>query len=150
MKWSVLTFAVLIISVTFSFAQVIPKSVFNNNQESDNKWLLYQNNQQALYKIITNEAFYLLEQRSNQINSLKTKEDWINYQKELKLKFEASLQQFKKTPLNARITGKLERERFTVEKIIYESHHGFYATGCLFLPKKRQNRFLMVSLSLNA
>jgi cephalosporin-C deacetylase-like acetyl esterase len=99
---------------------------------------LYQNNNQALYKIITNEAFTLLEQREQHIKNLSTKADWTIYQNDLKNKFGASLTKFQKTPLNAKVTGKLERETFTVEKIIFESHPGFYVTAAMFIPKKLQ------------
>ncbi len=37
-------------------------------------------------------------------------------------------------PVNARITGKVQREGYTVEKVIYESQPKFYVTGLLFLP----------------
>jgi cephalosporin-C deacetylase-like acetyl esterase len=88
-----------------------------------------------LYKIITTEAFTLLEQREQHIKNLASKTDWTNYQNELKSKFDASLAKFQKTPLNAKVTGKLERENFTVEKIIFESHPGFYVTAAMFIPK---------------
>jgi cephalosporin-C deacetylase-like acetyl esterase len=118
-------------------AQEPSKSVFYS---AGNKrpWILYQNNNQALYKIITIEAFTLLEQREQHVKNLSTKADWTNYQNELKSKFGASLVKFQKTPLNAKVTGKQERENFTVEKIIFESHPGFYVTAAMFIPKKLQ------------
>ncbi|MBK6284398.1 MAG: acetylxylan esterase [Draconibacterium sp.] len=130
-----ITFSILFLFVIQLFAQEPSKSVFysaGNNQT----WILYKNNNQALYKIITNEAFTLLEQREQHIKNLSTKADWTNYQNELKSKFDASLVKFQKTPLNAKVTGKLERENFTVEKIIFESHPGFYVTAAMFIPKK--------------
>lgn len=39
-----------------------------------------------------------------------------------------------RTPLNAVIHGKTEREGFTVEKVYFESLPGFYVTGLLFRP----------------
>ncbi|NCB08721.1 MAG: xylan esterase, partial [Bacteroidia bacterium] len=138
MKRPVLAFVSLIFSFFLTVAQETPKSVFSDNRGSDSKWFLYQNNQQALYKIITGEVFDLLDQRAKRVNQLETAADWTEYQREMKPKFAAPLARFEKTPLNARITGKLDRENFTVEKIIYESHPGFYVTSCLFLPKKRQ------------
>ena len=44
-----------------------------------------------------------------------------------------------RTPLNARVTGVVLREGFTVEKVIFESMPGVYVTGALFLP--REGRF---------
>ncbi|HRX12402.1 MAG TPA: acetylxylan esterase, partial [Draconibacterium sp.] len=76
------------------------------------------------------------EQREQHIKNLSSKADWTNYQNVVKSKFGASLAKFQKTPLNAKVTGKLERENFTVEKIIFESHPGFYVTAAMFIPKK--------------
>ncbi len=120
-------------------AQEVSKSALNANRGNDRSWIMYQNNDQALYRIIVNEAISLLEMRKEKVNSLETKEDWLNYQKDLKSKFCVSPEKFNKTPLNAKVTGKLERENFTVEKIVFESHPGFYVTSCMFLPKKRQH-----------
>ena len=137
MKRVTFVYLILILTVFQLLAQETSKSVFysaGNNQT----WILYQNNNQALYKIITNEAFTQLEQREQHIKNLVKKEDWINYQNELKSKFCSSLSKFQKTPLNAKVTGKLDRENFTVEKIIFESHPGFYVTAAMFIPKNLQ------------
>ncbi|MCS7314124.1 MAG: acetylxylan esterase [Bryobacterales bacterium] len=40
-----------------------------------------------------------------------------------------------RTPLNARVTGVLEREDYRIEKIIFESQPGFHVTANLYLPK---------------
>ena len=40
-----------------------------------------------------------------------------------------------KTPLQAVIHGKLERETYTVEKVYFESFPGFYVTGNLYRPR---------------
>src|SRR6185369_8691122 len=41
-----------------------------------------------------------------------------------------------KTPLNAVIHGKVERDEYTVEKAFFESAPGFFVTGNLYRPKK--------------
>lgn len=41
-----------------------------------------------------------------------------------------------KTPLHARITGQFERERYRLEKIVFESMPGLYVTGNLYVPKE--------------
>lgn len=133
----VLPILFFLISIS-SFAQNISPSVFNSGKGSESQWLLYKNNDEALYKIITDKALNLLDKRKEKIDQLQTGVDWLNYQTELKEKYGESLKKFKKTPLNARITGTLKRDGFTVEKVIFESHPGFYVTSCLFLPKKRQ------------
>jgi len=42
-----------------------------------------------------------------------------------------------KTPLNARITGRIERRDYRIEKLIYESRPGFPVSASLYLPKNR-------------
>ncbi|MEY4482656.1 MAG: hypothetical protein RL693_108, partial [Verrucomicrobiota bacterium] len=41
-----------------------------------------------------------------------------------------------KTPLNAVIHGKIERDEYTVEKVFFESSPGLFVTGNLYRPKK--------------
>ena len=134
MKRVILVFSILNVFAFQLVAQEPEKSVFYS-EGNNRSWILFQNNNQALYKIITNEAFTMLEQRELHIKNLASKTDWTNYQNELKSKFDASLAKFQKTPLNAKVTGKLERENFSVEKIIFESHPGFYVTAAMFIPK---------------
>ena len=43
----------------------------------------------------------------------------------------------KKTPLNARVTGTLDRDGYLVEKILFESRPRFFVTAHLYLPKDR-------------
>ncbi|MCG6188835.1 alpha/beta hydrolase family protein [Maribellus maritimus] len=129
-----------ILFLNFSgFSQEISLSVLNNNKGQDSQWILYKNNDEALYKIITNKALGMLEKRQERIQQLQTKDDWLSYQKKTRQVFGASLKKFRKTPLNAKITGTIEKDNFTVEKVIFESHPEFYVTGCMFLPKNRQN-----------
>ncbi len=40
-----------------------------------------------------------------------------------------------KTPLNAKVTGTVERDAYRIEKIIFESRPGFMVTANLYLPK---------------
>ena len=45
-----------------------------------------------------------------------------------------------RTPLNAVVTGTLERDDFKVEKLYFQSRPHLYVTGNLYLPKKRNGR----------
>lgn len=40
-----------------------------------------------------------------------------------------------KTPLHPRVTGRVEREAYTIENVIFESRPNFLVTGNLYLPK---------------
>jgi len=41
-----------------------------------------------------------------------------------------------RTPLGARVTGKLDRDSYTVEKLAFESLPGIYVTANLYVPKQ--------------
>ena len=41
-----------------------------------------------------------------------------------------------RTPLNARVVGRLERDGYAIEKVIFESQPAFYVTANLYLPKR--------------
>lgn len=43
-----------------------------------------------------------------------------------------------RTPLNARVTGTVEREAYRIEKVIFESRPGLLVTANLYLPRDRQ------------
>lgn len=45
-----------------------------------------------------------------------------------------------KTPLNARITGIVERDAYRIEKVIFDSRPGFPVTANLYVPKGRAGR----------
>src|SRR3954471_10822022 len=45
-----------------------------------------------------------------------------------------------RTPLNAVVTGKLERDDFKVEKLYFQSRPHLYVTGNLYLPKKPKGK----------
>lgn len=49
-----------------------------------------------------------------------------------------------KTPLNAVIHGKIDRDGYTVEKVYFQSHPGHYVTGNLYRPKKSEGKHAAV------
>lgn len=46
-----------------------------------------------------------------------------------------------KTPLNATVTGKLERDGYVIEKLVFEPLPKFYATAYLYIPTKGSGPF---------
>ncbi len=67
---------------------------------------------------------------------LKTKADAEAYVRGVREKVATSFGKFpEKTPLNAKVTGKLERDAYTIEKVIFESRPQFFVTANLYLPK---------------
>ena len=128
---------VLFITISFNtIAQHPEYSVFNVSDSRNPIWIKYKNNNQQLYNIITNEAFSFLDKRKENVSKLKSKCDWKDYQNSLYTKLFASMDKFKKTPLNAKITGVIKKDNYRIEKVIFESQPNFFVTGCLFIPKK--------------
>lgn len=69
------------------------------------------------------------------IYRLNSKKEALKYQSGIKEKILDCLGPFpEKTPLNPVITGQLDREGYTVEKVIYESRPGFKVTANLYIP----------------
>ncbi len=67
---------------------------------------------------------------------LKTRADAEAYVVEVRKKIHLCFGPFpEKTPLNARITGVVERDAYRIEKVIFESRPQFYVTCNLYLPK---------------
>ena len=46
-----------------------------------------------------------------------------------------------KTPLNAHIFGRVERDDYTVEKVYFEAYPGFFTTGNLYRPRGKERPF---------
>ncbi|MCF6313440.1 MAG: acetylxylan esterase [Verrucomicrobiales bacterium] len=91
------------------------------------------------------EYFKLETQRltNRTLNNINSKEDWQqardSYRRQL---YEMlGLQPLPaRSPLDAKITGKLDHEKFTVEKLVFESRPGLYVTGNLYLPKNAKGK----------
>ncbi len=121
-KHLIILFLAICLLQSNGFAQETSTSVFYIR--GSRKWITLQDNQRALYKIISDEAFKQLGERAGHISGLTTRADWKDHQKKAKSTLCASLGKFEKAPLNALTTGTLERETFTVEKVLFESHPG--------------------------
>jgi cephalosporin-C deacetylase-like acetyl esterase len=49
-----------------------------------------------------------------------------------------------RTPLNARVTGRLERDGYSIEMVIYESQPRYYVTGNVYIPASGSRPFAAV------
>jgi hypothetical protein len=116
-------------------------SSFDTYKSEPSQWMMHSNTSAALYNQLATFAEELLEEREKKVSQLKSQNDWYAYIEGLRKTFSKSLNGYKKTPLNVTVTGIIEREDFTVEKIVFESFPGFYVTGCLMIPKtKKQDK----------
>jgi hypothetical protein len=101
-----------------------------------NYWQYYADVENSLYKHFCSIAFGQLESRKREISVLKTKTDWLERQSLVREKLSEIVGPFpEKTPLNAKVTGKLTRDGYSIEKIIYEPIPGYYVTGAIYIPE---------------
>jgi hypothetical protein len=81
------------------------------------------------------------------LSDVRTLDDWKKQQPELRRQLLDMLGLDplpKRTPLKAQITGRLERDAYRFEKIVFQSLPGLYVTGNFYVPKggaKRCRRF---------
>lgn len=69
----------------------------------------------------------------------KTPEQIAAYQSRLREKFLGAVGGLpERTPLNAKVTGTIQREGYRVEKVIFESQPKHFVTGLLFLPEAKR------------
>lgn len=70
--------------------------------------------------------------------ALKTKADAQAYVRDVKAKIRSCFGPLPpKTPLNAKVTDTIDRDAYTIEKVIFESRPGFFVTSNLYIPKNR-------------
>jgi hypothetical protein len=102
-----------------------------------NNWIQYSDAPNSLYHFLAGEAFEMLESRAGKIAQIRTKDDLLQRQAEVRKILWETIGTFtEKTPLNAKITGTFKKNGYRVENVIYESLPGFYVTASLFIPEK--------------
>jgi dienelactone hydrolase len=72
-----------------------------------------------------------------------TREEWEKRAAELRRRVQVATGLWpmpERTPLNARLWGRVDRPDFTVEKVAFESVPGHFVTGLLFRPKGKTGR----------
>ncbi len=100
-------------------------------------WMQYSDAPNSLYHYLTGQAYDLLDFRSLNLKNISSETDWKKRQEEIHNTMWDITGVFpEKTPLNAKITSKVNKEDFTIENVIYESSPGFYVTASLFIPQK--------------
>jgi len=81
----------------------------------------------------------LVEKRQSELALLKTPDDWKARQKKVKEDLHKFFGEFpEKTPLNAKTVGKLDRDGYIIEKVIFESQPNYYVSANLYIPKGRE------------
>ena len=125
---------------TLTLVMLLSNVRLNAQNELDvlkNSWLQYNDASNSMYHFLAGEAYELLESRSVKIAQIKTKDELLKRQAELKKTMWEAVGPFpEKTPLNVKITGTFKKDGYHVENLIYESLPGFYVTASLFIPEK--------------
>jgi cephalosporin-C deacetylase-like acetyl esterase len=81
----------------------------------------------------------LVEKRKSELALLKTPADWRARQSMIRQRLPEFFGEFpEKTPLNAKTVGKIDRENYIIEKVIFESQPKYYVTANLYIPKGRK------------
>lgn len=94
---------------------------------------------QMLQYYFTEQVRQANGRRHGALDALRTREDAEAYVRRVREKIRDSFSPFpEKTPLNPKITGAVERDQYTIEKVIFESRPGFHVTANLYLPKGRK------------
>jgi len=90
------------------------------------------------------QEFFVKQLRAAELRGLEAKErlrteaDAQAYVKSVQAKIRRCFgPEPERTPLNARVTGVVERDAYSIEKIIFESRPGFPVTANLYLPNDR-------------
>ncbi|MBM3725850.1 MAG: hypothetical protein FJW40_10555 [Acidobacteria bacterium] len=94
---------------------------------------------QQLPRYLKAKAFRMLDARAATVAGVRSTAALDARRREVRAKLTEALGGFpERTPLNARVTGKLDFATHTVEKLIFESQPGFHVTANLYLPKSGQ------------
>jgi len=97
----------------------------------------YQETGNMLFGYLTKEAEKYFQKEEKEKSKIKSLKDWKKRKEYLLLLVQKMVGSFpEKPPLNPVITGKLKRDGYIIEKIIFETRPLFYVTGNLYLPEK--------------
>jgi cephalosporin-C deacetylase-like acetyl esterase len=88
-----------------------------------------------LVRYLKAHGFFLLDERRKTIEQIRTLADIDKRRQRFRERIWDYLGgQPERTPLNAKVTGTLDRRDHRIEKIIFESRPGFYVTANLYVP----------------
>jgi len=103
-----------------------------------NKDLLDAPANRVVYQHLAKQAYNALDRREERLSEISTPAQFKEYQENLKKFFVSRIGGFpERTPLNAKVVGKIEGGDHRVEKVIYESQPQHHVTATLYLPKTK-------------
>lgn len=88
-----------------------------------------------VHEYYTTKLRKIMTERKARIAALNTKADAEAYICQVRKAINQAFVFPERTPLNAKVTGIVKQEKFSIEKVVFESRPGFQVTGNLYLPK---------------
>lgn len=91
---------------------------------------------QPYQKMIENHFTRLADELSEGRFDYSKKTEWLRRRKKVRAGLIQALGGFpeERCPLNAEITGRIERDGYAIEKLLYQSRPGFYVTAAVYVP----------------
>ena len=91
-----------------------------------------------LHTYLIQQTHVLFDHAEKDRAAIQTSAQWKLRRARLMAAFEQAIGPFpeEKCPLKTRAVGKLERERYTIHKVIFESRPRFYVTALVYVPKQ--------------
>ena len=92
----------------------------------------------VVYEHLAKQAYDALDRREERLEDISTPAQFKEYQENLKKFFVSRIGGFpERTPLHAKVVGKIEVGDHRIEKVIYESQPQHHVTATLYLPKTK-------------
>ena len=117
---------------------VLALLVFNSTvlgQDSQEATPLPAPSQEVMTQWLDQQAQKQFTRWNSEYEARKTEQQILDYQKKQRAFFIEQLGGLpERTPLNAKITGEIQREGYRVEKVLFESQPGLVVSSALFLP----------------
>jgi len=108
-----------------------PLRFFNTSEEQSKA-------REMMPKFVKESLKPVYEERTEALKQLKTAEDWKKRQNEIRARFEEYFGKFpEKTPLKPRIIDVIDKEKYSIEKLIFESQPEYYCSANFYAPKNR-------------
>lgn len=91
---------------------------------------------ELLHAFLMEKVYAALDRRKAEFEKLETPEQIADYQKRMREYFIRQLGGLpERTPLNAQVTGREQRDGYRIEKVIFESQPKHFVTAILYLPE---------------
>ena len=92
----------------------------------------------VVYEHLAKKAYDALDRREERLGKISTPAQFKEYQEKMKKFFISRLGGFpKRSPLDAKVVGKIDGGDHRIEKVIYESQPRHHVTATLYLPKTK-------------